>query len=111
MSNQRASSSEIALRMGRFRLDIVEAVFDGYTTGDTWNGWATPVFAEAEAKKIVDALSSSEEPLAFDSDNNAVIWYSRDWGEVRYDATLIGFDNSTVRAYPVGTREWTWVEV
>lgn len=39
-----------------FTLDpLDDQTFAGYTTGDTWNGWACPLFMHDQAARIVEA--------------------------------------------------------
>lgn len=44
------------LRQGYFRLDCYGSeVFEGWTEGDIWNGWATPMFEKQAADQLVAA--------------------------------------------------------
>ncbi|MDQ3257151.1 MAG: hypothetical protein M3R15_25215 [Acidobacteriota bacterium] len=42
-----------------FSLEAIEGRFEGYTQGESWNGWACPYFDSEQAKRIVKAWKAS----------------------------------------------------
>ena len=47
--------------VGKFTIDD-EFFVTGYTDGQTWNGWATPIFELDEAKKIIEWVNEVKHP-------------------------------------------------
>lgn len=46
------------MRKAFFYLDCIEGRrFEGYTLGQTWNGWACPYFTEKVGKEIIESLA------------------------------------------------------
>ena len=44
------------MRHSRFTIDMFGGeVFDGFTTGETWNGWARLYFTFEEAQRVAEA--------------------------------------------------------
>ena len=56
------STSEF--QSARFSIDsLPETIFEGFTTGETWNGWACPYFTHKVAVTVLEA-----------SRNNGYLW-------------------------------------
>lgn len=97
---------------GVFHLDAYDGQFPGYSRGQGWNGWATPVFEKKAVLAMIDVMGEGENPLSFDEEKDAAAWYSADWEEtIFYESAVIEVDGTEVTVYPVGTREWTWEEI
>lgn len=101
------------LRPGRFRVDGLRGTYDGFTHGDTWNGFAVPYFPLAEARRIASdysalpPFSGGQARSDYDADRDAIRLYdpaSGEWDEVK--ATEV----DDLSLYPVGARSWTWEE-
>jgi hypothetical protein len=103
------------MRESEFYLDSdPETVFRGYTTGETWNGWACPYFDRAVGKQISEwfeaahaGSSEGEYAAAYHSEKDAFLFR-----EPAYDEPLVV---ESVKAeektlYPIGAYRWTWVE-
>ena len=102
------------MMLSRFRIDCWEdEVFPGYWAGDRWNGWATPVFEFAAAKRIMDLLNKDEPGRAsYDekTDRFTIQDQNGDGPEV-IGADDLALPGMTVRVYSIGTCNWTWEEV
>lgn len=98
-------------RPGVFYLDAYSRTFQGYTCGEDWNGWATPVFEKQAILSMIEVMGDGDDPLSFNDTLDAAAWYSSDWQETtHYKAESISVGERMVTVYPVGTYEWTWVE-
>ena len=100
------------LRPARFSIDSLgpedaPSVYDGFTVGETWNGWATPYFTLDVAKRVAaDYAAQGDAYLAevgetvrlYEPDNGE--W--DEYGPVEVEGQLL---------YPVGSYYWTWEEV
>lgn len=100
------------LQPAHFTLDSLgDVLLDGFTAGETWNGWECPYFTFQQARKVVDAFNASQR-------------VNGDSVEARYDATQDAFcfffesagesdDFSAVeiegkKYYPIGAYAWIW---
>lgn len=110
----KAPAESRKLRLTQFAVDGLEGTFEGYTTGETWNGWAVPYFSLEEAQRIIaDYVAQPPSPDGqtrgeYDSDSDVVRLYdpsADEWDEI----VAVDVDGRTL--YPVGTRYWTWEEV
>lgn len=99
------------LRPAQFQIDGLDGVFDGYTRGETWNGWAVPYFPLAEARRIAGRYASQpatedgQAAAAFDEARAVVRLYDPvqdEWDEV----SPVDIDGHTL--YSVGAHLWTW---
>ena len=115
---------ERVFRSGQFALDIGQGPYAGYTDGDGWNGWATPYFELEVARKIAEDYVRTPELVrvpevepgdyraAFDEAEDAFLFYDPvNDDEAYFYAQNITVEGQEMRVYPIGTREWTWVEV
>lgn len=99
------------LRPGRFLLDGLDGVYDGFTRGETWNGFAVPYFSLAEARRVADDYAAQlptadgQTRAEYDAGRGVFRLYdpsSDEWDEV---APVIVGDRTL---YCVGTHLWTW---
>lgn len=104
---------------GRFRVDGLDGTYDGFTRGETWNGWAVPYFPLAEARRVADDYAAQPAGLdgqtkaEFDADRDLIRLYdpsSGEWDE--YGPVEIGDGTGYAPGalYPVGAHLWTWEE-
>ena len=100
-------------RPGRFRVDGLDGTYDGFTRGDTWNGFAVPYFPLAEARRIAADFAAQPpnpdgQPIGeYDADRDVVRLRdpsSDDWDET----SRVEIDGRSL--YPVGAHLWTWEE-
>lgn len=101
-------------RKGFFIMDDMTNPVEGWTTGENWNGFATPLFEKEVADQIARLATwsayieeydmyvySDAHPL--DADDNQYVRFARG-----IDVTTV--DGRTVHVYPIG-ESWTWREV
>lgn len=113
-------TTQKTLRKAKFSLDTYDTSFEGWTDGTLWNGWATPLFENEEATRIVDMHNKAE---PFDKDDPGRAWYDAEAdqfcfvlastdGEVEY---FQGFERETqsgkLKLYAIGAWFWVWEEV
>ena len=108
---------ERKLRKSSFYLDILpERQYNGFTFGETWNGWACPYFIFEEAKRIAKDQEILNEMVADDEKYEGKYIGSEDkfsfyepYNDEWYDFKAVDINGK--KLYPVGTRYWTWSEV
>ena len=95
------------MRAAKFVMDAFgDEVFDGFTQGETWNGWARPYFTFEQAKRIVEAHQAQGGKASYDQAEDA---FSFEMGENEVDS----FPAETVEGrkfYLVGAGCWIWEE-
>jgi hypothetical protein len=107
---------ERELEESEFYLDMFPGeTFHGYTSGDTWNGWACPLFPKGEADRIAEAFDGLEHPYdgsehraAYDEEGDTFVFYEPTSDS--YEA-FRGIDVEGTTLYPIGTYAWSWSEV
>lgn len=118
----------------------MEDNFEGYTIGDTWNGWATPYFVKEEGLKLVTAIygldsitndtvgcfgfyNEKEDCFIFSmecdntytkkelEDNFELCLELENKGEVDiFKGKDIQYKNENIHVYPIGAYCWIWLE-
>lgn len=108
------------MRKSAFWLDPMENqddnAFEGYTTGELWNGWATPAFAIEEAHRLLDSLKRMKVASGYydPKSDSFVISYE---GPEKYTGQYITVDTGAaigitrIKVYPIGAYAWMWQEV
>lgn len=103
-----------SLRKATFVIDsIPDVTFEGYTDGDTWNGWACPYFEKSEAERVLEASQANHYSWSYDSEQDAFIVRSEDDPE-EYEPEVFGAvkrnveDNGQVTVYGIGAYSWIW---
>ncbi len=114
------TSSE-SFRHSRFEIADVQGPYEGFTRGESWNGWAVPYFEREAALRIAEDYGRvakeqggdmADARARYDDEAEAFLFYDPIYDdEVAYEAFTISVDGEEVTVYPVGTREWTWEEV
>jgi len=95
----RAFFSEIYVRKGRFSIDGGE-IFEGYTDGATWNGFAMPMFTREVAERVIDKYNN------YDGQPGGYTGYP-------FNDPSIVVDPDTKKAilvYGIGSGGWVWEE-
>ncbi|RYZ79393.1 MAG: hypothetical protein EOP04_27830 [Proteobacteria bacterium] len=84
-----------------------EQTFEGFTTGEDWNGFAVLFFELNVAHQIIDSLSKIGISSGYDSDEDA-FWVISDGSD---DEELFFSTESEGRKYyPIGSGSWIWEE-
>lgn len=94
-----------------FVLDAFEdEQFEGYTTGETWNGFACPYLTFESAQRLMAVLSAEGQTAFYDAAADQFVCAEEDYEDDpdRYGAASV---EGIGKLYPVGTRVWTWAEV
>lgn len=98
----------------------VKGSFEGYHTGDDWNGWAMPYFPEAEADKLRQAIQDSETEYArwveIESEVEGregqmvkALETSQEKSDDTYwEPTEIVVDGKPITVWPIGAGGWVW---
>lgn len=90
--------------------------FEGFTFGQSWNGWGVPMFDGSVCDRLMDELGKRGFTTSFDAEHDAFTIHDNEHGDDHaLDDTWVGFDaplanGSTVRVYAIGAYSWTWDE-
>jgi hypothetical protein len=100
-------------RKTRFCLEgLDDKSFEGWTCGESWNGWEMPYFELKTAQSVLDALGATS---TFQDDKKALkanLDPSDPIEEVEWEAELLEMpDGGVVEAYPIGAGSLIWEEV
>lgn len=99
------------MNKGTFCLDALpDMQFEGYTVGDTWNGWECPFFTEDVAEDILRASEANGYSWRFSTIHNGYVVSHVDdkWPATCYDGQRVTINGNPVTVYAIGTYEWTW---
>jgi len=105
------SSTEKTMRAAKFAIDFLEGqIFEGYTKGEDWNGFACPYFTLEQARRLVDAWRMAGRDATYDAEADRFFFKVDGVGEEDCDSfSAIEADGMTL--YPVGNSCWIWEEV
>ncbi len=114
------SAEATQMRRGKFRIEVYDPeLFSGWTDGELWNGWATPLFEYAEAVRITDVHNKM---VPLDPNDKGKAWYEAekdrfcfitegtDQQTENYPAFVRHVDGEIRPLYGIGTWYWTWEE-
>lgn len=88
---------------GKFELWPLDAVFDGYDQGDTWNDCACPLFDIDETMRIALCLSGMGSQVDFDGET-LLVWTPHATDLMRTEAIEI----NGRKYWAVGAEQWCW---
>lgn len=103
-----------AYKQGYFYIEgMGEDVVEGYTNGDNWNGWATPVFTFENAKKVIGMIEHNSHDSRYDEKSDSfLVTFEEGSNEVEtFEGMDIVVDGETVKVYPLGAYSWVWEEL
>src|SRR5690554_852187 len=100
----------------RFSTDaLLEMRFEGFTDGETWNGWACPYFTHDVAKAVLRASQKNGYNWSYEVQTDAFVVSHRDDPEdyepERFEAIRIDIENESFVVYGVGSFSWTWEQM
>lgn len=91
---------------------LAGSVFEGFTDGNTWNGWACPYFTRKVAVKVLEASRNNGYLWSYDAEADAFVVRHRDDPEdfqpERFDGFHINLDNEEFAVYSIGAYSWIW---
>lgn len=100
------------MRQSTFMLDALgERAFEGFTVGDSWNGWATPLFTFEQAQRIVAAWQEQGWEARYDEAKDAFVFsINQDFETGQSDKfeEFAPVERDGRKLYPVGAFAWTW---
>src|SRR5690606_22792119 len=98
-------------RRGRFEIADVQGPYDGFSRGETWNGWAVPYFEREAALRIAEDYGRVAEEQGgdmadaqahYDGEADAFVFYDPiNDDEMAYKAATIEVDGEEVAVYPI----------
>lgn len=97
----------------RFELDGL-GTYGGLHRGESWNGWACPVFERDEAERIAADFRAQGDTLpgdfeaTYDANVDAFLFRHPDGELLAFGASPIEVDGDTLSVYYIGTSYWTW---
>lgn len=93
-------------KIARFAIEgLGDGSFEGWTTGERWNGWAKPLFSKVVGMQLVAALDGQ---LRYDSPTDAFIDTSTEEQEIWHAQTIELPDGGNVKVYGIGSGFWIW---
>jgi hypothetical protein len=89
--------------------DETNGVYEGFTRGDNWNGWACPYFSKETGLRIARALKG-----VFDKDKDQFVFTDENYDPPEDKEYFEGFDIKTTEGkrhvYAIGAFGWIWNE-
>lgn len=102
------------MRNAYFSIEALsDQLFDGYTGGQYWNGFACPYFSFEGASRIVSAWQSHGWLAAYDQVADAFVFsvgHDYGTGEPEGHEAFASVEAEGRRLYPIGAMSWTWDE-
>lgn len=98
---------------GRFSLDALgNAEFEGFTDGQTWNGWACPYFTYDMALNVLRASTANGYTWRYDEESHSfLVWHDDDpenFEPDKFEESSILVDGADTIVYAVGAFSWAW---
>jgi hypothetical protein len=100
------------MRKAVFTIGEYPKAYIGYTSGRLWNGWATPHFELAEAKRVAEGFNETAEfPMQYDEVYDQFYILDTETSDLE---TWKGIDVPTNEGikhlYDIGAYSWVWDE-
>lgn len=95
-----------------FTIGEYPKAYIGYTSGRLWNGWATPYFELAEAKRVAEGFNETAEyPMQYDEVYDQFYILDKESGELeKWEKVLAITPEGTKYVYGIGAYSWVWDE-
>lgn len=106
-----------------FEINDNIAIYDGYTDGTHWNGWACPWFTKETALEIADAhnalmnefnalLPNNKAYAIYNKTEDTFIFYGYDEAETEeFKGEDFTINGKTLHLYPIGNNCWIWDDI
>ena len=104
MPNLNAPKAKGDMYMFKSKFQIEDGpIYDGYTNGNHWNGWACPWFTKEVADQIAMEVNADAPycTMHYDKVNDAFVYKANGDDECVYKANEKGL-------YPIGNGYWRW---
>ena len=62
------------MRQTKFTIDSLDGIFEGYTLGEDWNGWAVPYFTYEQALLVLAASQQADQHGFYDAVSDRFIF-------------------------------------
>ena len=99
-------------RRALFCLEPDEALYEGYTRGETWNGAECPLFPKDVAERVMAECSDDTLRIQYDAEMDAFRVRSQDWPD--QEDVIVGQDivvaEKAVHVYDFGHMGWAWID-
>jgi len=96
----------------QFTLDCLEPYFNGYTFGDTWNGWACPYFSKRTAYDLLIYMKEHDLIKGFTYCDTADLPYFEiedNEGEKEIvEQDILEYKGNEREVYGIGNHAWVW---
>lgn len=99
------------MRKTLFTIDGFEAIWEGYTDGTHWNGWAKPWFTKEVADDIMrvnNKVNGEDYQMRYNAETDT---FSRVSGFEDVDDEFQGYDINEMHLYPIGNMCWVWDDI
>ena len=95
------------MKKSLFTIDGFDAIFEGYTDGKHWNGWACPYFTKEVADKIAAVYNAENGDcsMAYNAEKDCFETFTWD---TENDEEFRGYDIDGQHLYAIGTMCWIW---
>ena len=99
---------------GPFTIEDWFGPFEGWTTGQRWNGWECPYFEFDTAIWLVDAWNNAafgeeEYQARYDEERDEFCFCDGELEEWDcFGAQTIEIEGKTIKVYPIGAFCWIW---
>ncbi|MEO8612971.1 MAG: hypothetical protein ABI690_34075 [Chloroflexota bacterium] len=91
---------------------ITNTQFQGYTDGDTWNGFACPYFERTVAEQILNNAAKHGISWLYNYEYDAFIVRSISdpdgYAPEEFQGHMIAIDGKETRVYGIGAYTWMW---
>lgn len=127
-------NNNLNFREGNFYVCDSDLIYKGYTTGETWNGWACPYFSKEVCFNMINTLFDDENNYAFynEEENCFICYMDFDFTDYPKEKLMkdfklckkleeeglvmianelkINFKGKNIKVYDMGTAWFTWLE-
>jgi hypothetical protein len=102
------------MKQALFTLDALGTqAFEGYTRGESWNGWSCPYFTFERAQAVVEAWQGQGWAASFDEAAGLftfAVGHDMDTGEAEAHESFGSLQIEGRTLYPIGASSWMWEE-
>jgi len=97
------------LRPATFSIEVLgDRSFDGYTLGETWNGWACPYFIFDQAQQLVRAYKENGVKAWYDETSDVFSFEVDAGDDFKKTDAFPAKEIEGQKFYPIGASCWIW---